>query len=117
MNEDANGKIVNVDGQKVSIATARVIDRDNNDAVVDYKTYRKKMHETHREKGTQPIEERKGMVHIVEEADDGGKSKELGCIEVEGDATLEDVRHQISEEKMLDVDFVFLVESLPLDKH
>eukprot|EP00300_Choanocystis_sp_HF-7_P030162 c38929_g1_i1.p1 GENE.c38929_g1_i1~~c38929_g1_i1.p1 ORF type:complete len:695 (+),score=134.23 c38929_g1_i1:60-2087(+) len=112
LNEE-NGMIINADGDKVPIHTARVLDRDDK-TLVDYKTYREKKSQTHRDQGTTPIEEQAGVVTISMESEDD-HAKEVCTLEVEQGATLKDLRLMIVAE-LPNTDFVFLVDSLPLMK-
>eukprot|EP00299_Pterocystis_sp_00344_P017928 c8974_g1_i2.p1 GENE.c8974_g1_i2~~c8974_g1_i2.p1 ORF type:complete len:694 (+),score=169.59 c8974_g1_i2:41-2122(+) len=111
MNADAQGMVVNADGDKIPIKTARVLDRDNKE-IVDFQTFRNKENKTHRDQGTVPFTERTGKLTILVE-DEDSPAKEIGNVEVQGGMSLSDLRHAIESEIVQD-DFVFVSDSLPL---
>eukprot|EP00298_Acanthocystis_sp_HF-20_P029500 c8392_g1_i1.p1 GENE.c8392_g1_i1~~c8392_g1_i1.p1 ORF type:complete len:716 (+),score=338.71 c8392_g1_i1:55-2148(+) len=115
LKEDAQGMVTNRDGQKVSVSTARVLDTQSTatNKMVDYKTFRQQNVQTHRQQGTVPVEERKAKITVRMEEDEGN-FHEVGTIEVEGTATLTDVRSLIQKEGICEKEFVFLINSLPL---
>lgn len=114
LNEDHKGMVENADGEKVPIATARVMDSEDTKQLVDFKTYREKEQKTHRDLGTVPLAEKTGKLRIMMEDEESTTETEVGVVDVDQGATLRDVRELIAE--MVDQDFVFLVEDLPLMK-
>jgi len=113
MNADAKGMITNADGQKVSMATARVMERDTKE-FTDFATHRMKDNKTHRDQGTVPFHERKGKLSILCE-DEDSPPKEIATIDVEDGMCLGDIRPVIAGQ-MLNTDFVFLSNQLPLSE-
>jgi hypothetical protein len=114
MKPDKENMIINADGQKVPMKTARVMDPENK-KFTDFETHRQKETKTHRDQGTVPFHERKGQLAIVVEDEEGGP-KEIGKIDVEDGMVMADLRPVI-EEKMVNADFVFLANSLPLSEN
>eukprot|EP00300_Choanocystis_sp_HF-7_P005585 c14160_g1_i1.p1 GENE.c14160_g1_i1~~c14160_g1_i1.p1 ORF type:complete len:311 (+),score=90.37 c14160_g1_i1:554-1486(+) len=114
LNEDHNGMIINADGDKVPMHTARILDHEEK-TLVDYKTFREKKSQTHRDQGIVPIEERQGVITVKQETEDG-KAEDVCVLEVEKGSTLKDLRLAILSE-LPNTDFVFLVDLLPLMKY
>lgn len=105
MNEDESGNVINQDGKKVPIKTARVM--ESTGALLDYKTHRQAVSQTYRDQGETPLEERSATVKILEqEVDESSEPKSLGSLEITGEDTLLDVRNQIKEELKTSDEFV-----------
>lgn len=115
MNADHNGMIVNADGVKVSLKTARVMDRDNKE-FTDFETHRNKDIKTHRDQGTVPFQERKGKLAIVVEDEENGTT-EIGSIDISEGMVLSDIRQAIEDQMVGTSEFVFLSNSLPLSEN